>query len=299
MPNTTAVPDNFFDVLMPTLSEAQLKVVLYIMRRTFGFKKNSDNISVGQMVNGITKRTGEVLDLGTGLSRRAVIKAVKELVEQGVIVKNRNFSHERGDEAATFSLRFYYNPTPPRDVKGGANYAPPRVQIMHPQDIPTEYTEITVNRLENPKKTKNLGGTAPYAPKEPRQSKNPIKQLPDLNIDKDEIAAIAGDIVTTLGDRHSGRFYYLVAAKIPKAVIFEHLADIRDYGAEDPPRLFTHRMNTWATERLEAMQAKEKLDAITRDVLEQRQANPPTGMQSLSDILSSRSPDRESTDHQS
>ena len=45
MPNTTAVPDNFFDVLMPTLSEAQLKVVLYIMRRTFGFKKNSDNMA--------------------------------------------------------------------------------------------------------------------------------------------------------------------------------------------------------------------------------------------------------------
>ena len=40
-PNTTAVPDDFFDVLAPNLSEAELRVLIYIIRRTFGFKKDS------------------------------------------------------------------------------------------------------------------------------------------------------------------------------------------------------------------------------------------------------------------
>ena len=35
-----------FDELLPYLSEAELKVLLYIVRRTFGFKKEADAISV-------------------------------------------------------------------------------------------------------------------------------------------------------------------------------------------------------------------------------------------------------------
>lgn len=38
-PNFTSVPDEFFDVLAPRLSGSEVKVLLYIIRRTFGFKK--------------------------------------------------------------------------------------------------------------------------------------------------------------------------------------------------------------------------------------------------------------------
>jgi hypothetical protein len=41
-PTTTPVPDEVFDVLMPQLRGAELKVLLYICRRTFGFKKASE-----------------------------------------------------------------------------------------------------------------------------------------------------------------------------------------------------------------------------------------------------------------
>jgi hypothetical protein len=43
---------------MADLSGAELKVVLYVARRTFGFGKESDNISLSQMAQGITKRDG-------------------------------------------------------------------------------------------------------------------------------------------------------------------------------------------------------------------------------------------------
>ena len=51
-PNYTQVPDELFDVLLPALSDAELRVLLYIIRRTFGFKRDADAISLSQMVHG-------------------------------------------------------------------------------------------------------------------------------------------------------------------------------------------------------------------------------------------------------
>src|SRR5918998_799706 len=75
-PRYTQVPDELFDELMAYLSGAELKVLLYIIRRTFGFKKDSDNISLRQICNGIKTREGEVLDKGTGLSLSTVQRGV-------------------------------------------------------------------------------------------------------------------------------------------------------------------------------------------------------------------------------
>jgi len=38
-PNGTIVPDDVFDVLAPELTEAELRVLLYVIRKTFGWKK--------------------------------------------------------------------------------------------------------------------------------------------------------------------------------------------------------------------------------------------------------------------
>jgi phage replication O-like protein O len=103
-PNTTPVPDELFDELMYDLTGAELKVLLYICRRTFGFKKESDNISLSQLVNGIKTRDGKVLDRGTGLSKDSVSRVVKSLEEKGIIVRNRRQSVERGYEATTYFL---------------------------------------------------------------------------------------------------------------------------------------------------------------------------------------------------
>ncbi len=109
-PNTTSVPDDFFDVLAPNLSEAELRVLIYIIRRTFGFKKDLDTISLKQMVEGITTRDGKVLDHGTGMSRPGVTKGIKGLTAKGIIVTTHNRSQEKGYEATTYQLRFRSDP---------------------------------------------------------------------------------------------------------------------------------------------------------------------------------------------
>src|SRR5688500_8333432 len=116
-PNGTVVPDDVFDVLAPLLSEAELRVLLYIIRRTFGFKKEADTISLSQMVDGVTTRDGRVLDRGTGMSRRGVMKGCAGLVEKGVIRVDKRRSEHGDNEINVYHLRFRGEPEPthPRD----------------------------------------------------------------------------------------------------------------------------------------------------------------------------------------
>jgi DNA-binding transcriptional ArsR family regulator len=104
-PTYTQVPDELFDELMCQLSGAELKVLLYIVRRTFGFKRGSDHISLSQICHGITTRSGHVLDHGTGLSQSTVLVALKALVGRGVIIATRRMSVEHGNEATTYRPR--------------------------------------------------------------------------------------------------------------------------------------------------------------------------------------------------
>ena len=103
-PRYTQVPDALFDELMAYLSGAELKVLLYIIRRTFGFKKDSDHISLRQICHGIKTREGEVLDRGTGLSLSTVQLALKGLLEKNCVITARNRSKKKGDEPTTYSL---------------------------------------------------------------------------------------------------------------------------------------------------------------------------------------------------
>jgi hypothetical protein len=103
-PTTTPVPDEVFDVLMPQLSGAELKVLLYICRRTFGFMKASDSISLSQIAHGIITRAGRVLDGGTGLSKRHVINALKVLEKKNIITVTRTIDEAGLNSVNTYSL---------------------------------------------------------------------------------------------------------------------------------------------------------------------------------------------------
>jgi len=60
----------------------------------------------GRLRAGIRKRDGTILDRGTGLSRHAAARAIRDLEEMGVITATRGVSAD-GDPAPTYyQLRF-------------------------------------------------------------------------------------------------------------------------------------------------------------------------------------------------
>lgn len=104
-PRYTQIPDQVFDELLADLSGAEIKVLMYIMRRTFGWKKDEDNIGLKQLTEGITARDGRVIDRGTGLAKSTVVAAVKSLEEWGLIERHQNRDEERGDLPTTYRVR--------------------------------------------------------------------------------------------------------------------------------------------------------------------------------------------------
>jgi hypothetical protein len=105
-PNYTPTPDALFDELAPNLTESELRVLLYIVRRTFGFKRDADAISLTQLVSGITTKDGRVLDRGTGMSRPGVTKGVKGLIAKGVISVDRIMDERGENQVNVYRLRF-------------------------------------------------------------------------------------------------------------------------------------------------------------------------------------------------
>jgi len=85
IPNSTQIPNVLLDIVIPQISEAEGKCLLYICRRTYGFHKERDRISLSQFVDGIKNRDGKQLDCGAGVSRPAVVEALKNLIGSGLI----------------------------------------------------------------------------------------------------------------------------------------------------------------------------------------------------------------------
>jgi hypothetical protein len=86
----TAVPNPLIDWCMHAWSGSEVKVALYIARRTLGTLKARanggwDQISLSQICDGIVSRKGVRLDFGTGLGRQAAITAIRRLERKRAI----------------------------------------------------------------------------------------------------------------------------------------------------------------------------------------------------------------------
>lgn len=80
IPNSTPVPNIYFDQILYLLTASEQSVLLYLCRRTFGFHRAKECISLKQFCDGKFTKDGRQLDHGTALSRNTVKKAIKSLI---------------------------------------------------------------------------------------------------------------------------------------------------------------------------------------------------------------------------
>lgn len=86
VPNTTQTPDILFDRWLAVLNGSEFKVLMYLVRRTYGFGKPAgDSISLKQLVSGISRTSGTALDWGCGLDRDTVLAALSVLCGLGLV----------------------------------------------------------------------------------------------------------------------------------------------------------------------------------------------------------------------
>jgi hypothetical protein len=100
------VRDERIDELLADLWGAELKLLLFVMRRTFGFNRGRDRTSLAQMVHGVTTREGQVLHRGDGLTKPTLLGALRSLQAKGVPLAERRGFAAKGDEPTGYALRF-------------------------------------------------------------------------------------------------------------------------------------------------------------------------------------------------
>lgn len=103
-PNTTPLPNCIVDEYLPFFTGAELKVILYLVRRTLGFHKTRDAISLNQICNGIVRKDGRRLDRGTGLHKSTACDALNALVNWGMIKRITRRDPVRGDLPTEYVL---------------------------------------------------------------------------------------------------------------------------------------------------------------------------------------------------
>ncbi|MBI5180097.1 MAG: replication protein [Nitrospirae bacterium] len=199
------MPDVVIDMLMADFSGAEFKTLIYIIRRTFGFKKDSDYISLSQMVNGIKTRDGKIIDRGTGLNKDSVVNALKVLEGIGIIKKIRRRSPEKGDETNYYTLNLndieQYTPVGKND-RGCRKILLPPVEKSDTQYTVLQQTDKTVNVTET-----------------------------EFKSDEDEefrTEALVEDILEVTKDKKSKGFYRKVVKKCPDAMIYRALSEVKD-----------------------------------------------------------------------
>lgn len=84
---------------LTTLSHNELRVLIYICRRTWYYRKEADTITLDQFVNGVTARNGTKVDSGCGCSQSSVQRALASLEKHGLVRIQR-----RGRHASLYSL---------------------------------------------------------------------------------------------------------------------------------------------------------------------------------------------------
>jgi len=84
-PNYTIIPNIILDKMMSEMSESEFRVVIAICRKTFGWHKDKDRISISQ------------IEKLTGLSHNAVIEGTKQALERGIVERHpisQSFEYE-------------------------------------------------------------------------------------------------------------------------------------------------------------------------------------------------------------
>lgn len=86
--NFFRMPNNWTDITAKINNLAELKVVEYVLRHTWGYQEYGETktISLDEFMNGRKRHDGSHMDTGTGLSKPSVIEGIKKAIKDGLLL---------------------------------------------------------------------------------------------------------------------------------------------------------------------------------------------------------------------
>jgi hypothetical protein len=231
------MPNTWTDITAEIDSIAELKVVEYILRHTWGYQEYGlkKHITIDEFVHGRRRQDGGRMDRGTGLSERAVYDGLRKAVENGLVEEAIDDS-DRGRVKKFYSLRMR-NETAvaedPQSLQLGVQSLHPPLQNLHPgpqslqgrgagfaprteketlernQDLsnferPHEHIEETAQQRREPRaSTSGYAGSSDFVAQRrhtPESAPRRQTRPPGTPEEREALAAFLGDFARELGD---------------------------------------------------------------------------------------------------
>lgn len=147
-PNTTHIPNAIFDYWMAILSPGEFKVLLAICRKTLGWRKVRDRISLRQ------------IEVMTGLSKKGIVTILQTLVEYDLIVKLQSIDEYGRTDPNLYELQL------PDEKEGGGGNSEGGMGVLSTQGggVLSTPTKETIYTKENPPSPPEGGKARENAP---------------------------------------------------------------------------------------------------------------------------------------
>jgi len=173
--NWSKLPHVLIEALPLIETVGELKIILYVLRHTWGYHETEKRISQDEFENGRKRKDGTRLDPGTGLSRNTIKDGIKRAVAHGFIIVETD-DHDKARIQHWYRLAELapsegqkLPPThEPEDqtLTGGGQSLTPRGSKVDPPTAPEGQTLTVVHGKKpvNKKQTnrkKNTGASAP------------------------------------------------------------------------------------------------------------------------------------------
>src|SRR5437588_10003867 len=101
--NFFRLPNEWTDITAHVTSLAEMKLVEYVLKHTWGYSEFDmvKKITTDEFMYGRKKKSGERIDIGTGLSKPSVIAGLKSAVAHGLL-------EEEIDDSDKARIKKYY-----------------------------------------------------------------------------------------------------------------------------------------------------------------------------------------------
>jgi len=115
--NWFKLPNNWTDITAEITSLAELKVVEYVLKHTWGYQEYGlrKRISNDEFMNGRRRKDGTRIDNGTGLSKPSVIAGLKSAIARGLLLEEVDDS-DKARVKKYYSLRMIASPDDDPDI---------------------------------------------------------------------------------------------------------------------------------------------------------------------------------------
>ncbi len=218
--NFFRLPNEWTDITAKITSLAEMKVVEYVLRHTWGYSEYDivKKITTDEFMHGRKSKDGNRIDSGTGLSNKSVVEGLHKAVEHGLL-------EVETDDRDRARIKKYYKLKMKSSLEEG---------------------EHESNDVHADVKNLHIGGKnvhSDYVKSSHRSEKDTIERYNNVikhnKKDTDEVAYYAGLIAEKLGDQKSLTYYKIACHRFNPQLLLEKAAEIMgDGGARNPGAVF-------------------------------------------------------------